>query len=76
MGALPDIGANFLDAVDAAVKQIVEDPKRFPFTEADIQRCRVKRFPYCVYFRCLSDTIHILVIKHHSRRSDYWKPRQ
>jgi hypothetical protein len=50
-----------LDAVDAAAQQIAEDPQRFPVIEDDIQRCRVKRFPYCVYFRCLPDTIRILV---------------
>jgi hypothetical protein len=47
------LGADFLDSVDTAVEQIVQDPQRFPIIEENIQRCRVKRFPYCVYFRCL-----------------------
>ena len=71
------LGADFLDAVDAAIGRIASDPTRFPRVEGDIRRCRVKRFPYCVYFRCLPDTtIRILVVKHHSRHQDRWKPRQ
>jgi toxin ParE1/3/4 len=70
------LGAHLLDAVDAAAQQIAEDPQRFPVIEDDIQRCRVQRFPYCVYFRCLPDTIRILVVKHHSRGSDFWKDRR
>ena len=70
------LGADFLDAVDAAIDQIASDPKRFPRVEGDIQRCRVKRFPYCVYFRCLPDTVRILVVNHHSRHPDHWRPGQ
>ncbi|NIL96906.1 MAG: type II toxin-antitoxin system RelE/ParE family toxin [Planctomycetales bacterium] len=70
------LGSDFLDAVDTAVEQILRDPKRFPIIEGNFQRCRVKQFPYCVYFRCLPDTIRILVIKHHSRHSGFFKSRK
>ncbi len=73
---VPGLGAAFLDSVDAAVAGIVDDPRRFASVEEDIRRCRVKRFPYCIYFRCLTDTIRVLVVKHHSRHPDYWKPRR
>lgn len=67
---VPDLGGNFLDAVDEAVGQISRDPRQFPKVRDDIQRARVRRFPYCVYFRCLPEAIRILVVKHHSRHSD------
>ena len=70
------LGAEFLEAVDATIDQIVSDPQRFPIVEHYIQRCRIKRFPYCVYFRYLSGGIRILIVKHHSRDPDYWKTRR
>ena len=48
------LGADFLDAVDAAIDQITSDPKRFPRVEGDIQRCRVKRFPLLRVFSLLA----------------------
>ena len=66
----------FLDAVNAAVHSILADPERFPVVEDDIRRCRVKRFPFCIYFRFKTDAIRILVVKHHSRHPDYWKHRR
>ncbi|MDZ7620497.1 MAG: type II toxin-antitoxin system RelE/ParE family toxin [Patescibacteria group bacterium] len=73
---VPGLGADFLDSVDAAVARIVDDPSRFAGIEEDIRRCRVKRFPYCIYFRRLTDTIRILVVKHHSRAPAYWRSRR
>ena len=70
------LGTDFLDAVDATIDQIASDPQRFPIAEHGIQRCRIKRFPYCVYFRYRSSEVRILVVKHHSRDRDYWKTRR
>jgi plasmid stabilization system protein ParE len=73
---LAGLGGDFLDAVDAAVAAIVADPGRYPVVEDDIRRCRVKRFPYCVYYRHGADWVRILVVMHHSRHPDYWKGRK
>jgi toxin ParE1/3/4 len=70
------LGVDFLDAVDSAVRHITRDPKLFPLLKSGIQRCRVTRFPYCLYFRCLPDAIRILVVMHHNRQPDYWQSRQ
>ena len=70
------LGADFLDAIDEAVERLLANPHRFPIIENDIRRCRVKRFPFCVYFRQTIGAWRILVVKHHSRDPDYWKPRK
>ncbi len=70
------LGADFLDAVDATIDQIASDPQRFQIVEHGIQRCRMKRFPYCVYFRYVSSGIRILIVKHHSRDLHSWKTRR
>ena len=73
---VPGLGAAFIEAVDGTVAQIAEDPERFPTVDEDLQRARVSRFPYCVYFRRLADSLRILVVRHHSRHPDYWKNRR
>ena len=70
------LGANFLKAVETAIADIVVHPNRFAIVEGDIRRCRVRRFPYCVYFRQIGTMIRVLVIGHHSRRPGYWKQRE
>lgn len=71
-----DLGADFLDQIDQAVEDVLRDPTRFEVIEDDIRRCPVKRFPYSLYFRVRDKTVRILVVKHHSRHPDYWKPRE
>jgi len=51
------LGVEFLAAVDRAVRDITGDPERFPLVKSGIQRYRVTRFPYCLYFRCLPDAV-------------------
>ncbi|NIO39739.1 MAG: type II toxin-antitoxin system RelE/ParE family toxin [Burkholderiales bacterium] len=75
-GRVAGLGTDFLAAVDKAVSQIVADPHRFPIVEGEIRRCRVSRFPFSIYFRLIDNTLRILVINHHSRHPDYWKPRK
>lgn len=69
------LGEDFLDSVDNAVRKIELSPDSFPFVEGSIQRCRVARFPYCLYFRQFESTIELLVVMHHHRHPDYWKTR-
>jgi len=55
MKAVTDLGIEFFDAVDAAVRQIVELPRsgtrvpRLPVT-LPVRRIPVKRFPYHVVY--------------------------
>jgi toxin ParE1/3/4 len=70
------LGGEFLEAIDAAVDRTCADPFRYPILEDAIRRCRVKRFPYCIYYRVLEDAIWVLVVKHHSRDPEYWKRRE
>jgi toxin ParE1/3/4 len=54
---------------------IQEAPKRWPLIEADVRHYLIGRFPYAIYYRVLSDHLHILAFKHHSRHPDYWRDR-
>ena len=72
---VPGLGAQFLDAVDAAVRVVQQAPQRWRILEADVRRYLVSQFPYAIYYRAIPDEIRILAFKHHSRHPDYWRYR-
>jgi plasmid stabilization system protein ParE len=72
---LPGLGAEFLDAVDAAVNVVLSDPLRAALCSQGIRRHLLKRFPYALYYRVGAEEIRVLAVKHHSRHPDYWKHR-
>jgi hypothetical protein len=54
--------------------RIAEAPLFFAEAEDGICQVRVRRFPYCVYFRAKSD--HIWVVSTHTARDpEMWKKR-
>ena len=79
-GRRTDLGIEFFDAVDAAVRQIVELPRagarvpRLPAT-LPVRRVPVKRFPYHVVYLETPAAIRILAVAHDRRKPGYWKGR-
>ena len=69
------LGVQFLDDADRAVSMILETPERWRIIEEDVRSYLMARFPYAIYYRALSDRVHILAFKHHSRHPDYWRYR-
>ena len=69
------LGAEFLDAVDDAVRMISASPTRWRTMEDDVRRYLMPRFPYAIYYRVLPDHVRILAFKHHSRHPAYWRHR-
>lgn len=74
------LGIEFLDAVDAAIDQIVEMPRagalvrRLP-ADLPVRRRAVTRFPYHVIYLELTTHIRILAIAHDRRKPGYWQDR-
>jgi len=67
--------AQLFDAVDRAVAAIQKAPDRWSIVESDIRKYLIPRFPYAIYYRAMSDAIHILAFKHHIRHPNYWRYR-
>jgi hypothetical protein len=44
------LGAQFANAIDEVIRQIVSNPLAFPLIHAENRRAIVRRFPYGVYF--------------------------
>jgi plasmid stabilization system protein ParE len=75
-GASPGLGAAFLDEVEHAVKQILEQPAAAPLVNGVVRRKLVRRFPYSVMYSIQTDTIRILAIANQKRRPFYWRGRK
>jgi len=69
------LGAQFLDAVDQAVRTIIDAPERWRIIDAEVRRYLMPRFPYAIYYRVTADHVRILALKHHRRHPDYWRYR-
>ena len=74
------LGLEFFNAVDAAIRQIVDFPgvgavvPRVP-GDLPVRRLAVARFPYHVVYLETSEVFRILAVAHDRRRPGYWKSR-
>ena len=71
-----NIGDDFANAIEAALKQIVEQPEAWSSFLAGTRRYLLRRFPYSVIYRRHLTTIEIVAVAHDHRRPGYWIHRQ
>jgi plasmid stabilization system protein ParE len=71
----PGLGNDFLDELRQVFSEIVANPARYGFADADIREGLLARFPYAVYDRVLPDCIRVLAVYHTSRHSSGWRMR-
>lgn len=65
--------ARFIDAVDAAVKRIMQAPDSLPVVSGKYRRVRVEKFPHSlVFYERAENDIRIVAVAHPSRRPGYW----
>ena len=62
-----------MQAVDAAIGQLLVDPESWPAIDANFRRCRVSRFPFDIVFNIQDDEVLIFAVAHHHRKPDYWR---
>jgi toxin ParE1/3/4 len=67
----PSLGDAFFEEFMAYVAMVFERPTRFHFTDGDLRRVNLDRFPYHFLYRIQGDTIRILVVRHHHREPSY-----
>lgn len=68
------LGERFLQEVEAIVARIVEWPAAFPSVHGQTRRAVLRRFPYAVYFREVSDAIVVLAV-HGRQNPQRWQSR-
>ena len=69
------LGTVFLDAVQAALLSVAENPKAFPIEMGETRKRVVSRFPYSILYWFDGTVVHVSAIAHHSRRPGYWGDR-
>ena len=69
------LGSEFLDAIEAAMLQIIEHPESAPVSMQPVRKHEVERFPFSVMYSVRDGDIFVSAVAHHSRRPYYWKDR-
>jgi toxin ParE1/3/4 len=70
------LGVEFLTVIEKAFERIQENPKQGSiYRDSGHRKLVVRKFPYVLFFRELSDRIRITAIAHAKRRPGYWKGR-
>jgi toxin ParE1/3/4 len=66
----PGLGEEFLAELHRYIDQILAGPLQFEQVRPGIRRCSMNRFPFGIYFRMPDEnTVRIIIVRHHRRRS-------
>ena len=71
----PALALRFVEAVEDAIRRIVESPERWRVLDEDVRRCLTRVFPYGVLYTIEPDFILIIAVMHCSREPGYCKRR-
>ncbi len=69
------LAASFREELDRQLARVLRRPVQFPFARADVRRAKLRRFPYNLLFRAMSDGIYVIACFHSSRDPDIWQRR-
>ena len=69
------VGEMFWAAVESAVTRISAMPEMYVKTLRDFRRAKIRKFPYVIYYRVLSDRIEMIAVLHASRDPHLWQER-
>ena len=71
------LGSEFREEVQRVLGLLTRFPELGQPVRGSVRRVMLSRFPYHIYYRCLtSDTLRILAVAHNRRRPEYWVGRQ
>jgi plasmid stabilization system protein ParE len=71
----PALAASFREELDRQFAGVLWRPAQFPFARAEVRRAKLRRFPYSLLFRVMSDGIYVIACFHSSRDPDIWQRR-
>jgi plasmid stabilization system protein ParE len=69
------LGGEFVNAVDAALVSISQNPLAYPVMRKVTRRALIKRFPYGVFFLVEQDSVVVLAFLHQARNPETWAER-
>lgn len=71
----PQTAIRFADSLDAALKNVEENPMRFDSLDGVHREFPLKRFPFRIVYRVVESRILVVAIAHTMRRPGYWRNR-
>ena len=72
----PELGREFLDEIEAAIRRIVSWPKSAGRIGEGLHRCLLRRFPYGLIYGIDIDKVVIVAVAHLHRKPFYWTGRR
>jgi plasmid stabilization system protein ParE len=71
----PELATAFVDSFEAVIALVEAMPQLYAVAFKNIRRAKLRRFPYLIYYRVLSDRIEVIGVLHGSRDSHVWQER-
>jgi len=71
----PNLGADFLRSVDAALAAVIRSPLQYQRVHRDVRRARLRRFPYGLMYIVADQEIIIFACFHGRRDPRRWQDR-
>ena len=71
----PGLGDEFLDSVNAGLREITTHPLRHAILFRDTRRFLLKRFPYAIFYRAYPDAVVVVACMHGRRDPLRWQHR-
>jgi plasmid stabilization system protein ParE len=68
-------GGRFIDAVESAREFVVNHPRCGHPESFDVRVWPVQGFSYSLVYTLEGDDVFIIAVRHHRRRSGYWRSR-
>lgn len=69
------LGNEFSEELESSVRRLIENPESFPLMDEIVRVCRLRRFPYGIYFRVSRNEVVITSVIHLHRDDSAWKSR-
>jgi plasmid stabilization system protein ParE len=71
----PSVAVAFAAELERAVEAIAETPLAWPPHRSGTRRRLLRKFPYAVVYRTLTDRVQVVAVAHQRRRPGYWRDR-
>jgi plasmid stabilization system protein ParE len=70
------LGEEFLQAAEALIARVAENPLAFPLVHRDKRRAVFRRFPYSLVYRIVAGDVFVLACFHGRRNPRSWRSRR
>jgi len=72
----PDLGADFLGAVNMCIAAIRRHPEAYQLVDPTMRRALLRRFPFAVFYEVGPAEILVYAVFHGARNPTAWKRRR